>query len=203
MPIASDTPHADENLHPTFYEKTHDGVLKTFMRLPIPGDQTTIWDQPVRECDKERFPRHWLFYQMKNSKDEIFGTPLSQWAKDCEEDTGLGNQIAQLSILKFQSVEQVASMTDTQVQKVGMGAAGLRERARGYLSSKNVVQSGVDAEKLNRAEQELSFLKTQMAALVEQMNNRPPEPERRGPGRPRKVVENVEHDAPTGDAGNQ
>lgn len=205
MPIDSDISNADSHLHVEFYEndrKPHVG--ETFCKIIVPGDKTFQWDQPVREVDKQRFPRHWLFYQMKKTEGgQMFGTPLTEWASAVPDDAALGHQIAELHLLKFQSVEQVANMTDTQVQKVGMGAAGLRERARAYLASKNTTQTNEDRVELNRTKEELGFLKTQMASLIEQMNNRPVEPEKRGPGRPRKVTEDVEHDAPTGDSGNQ
>jgi hypothetical protein len=44
--------------------------------------------------------------------------------------------MAELQILKFQTVEQVATASDSQVQKVGMGAAGLRELAKTFLNLK-------------------------------------------------------------------
>lgn len=204
MPIDSDVANADAHLHVEFYEndrKPHVG--ETFCKIIVPGDKTFQWDQPVREIDKQRFPRHWLFYQMKKTEGQVFGTPLAEWAAAVPDDAALGHQIAELHLLKFQSVEQVSNMTDTQVQKVGMGAAGLRERARAYLGSKNTTQSNVDREKLDRAEKQVEFLTTQMATLIEQMNNRPAEPEKRGPGRPPKVKPDVVHDASTGDAGNQ
>lgn len=204
MPIDSDVQNADSHLHVEFYESERkDYVGQTFCKIIVPGDKTFQWDQPVRDVDKQRFPRHWLFYQMKKSEGQVFGTPLAEWAAAVPDDAALGHQIAELHLLKFQSVEQVSNMTDTQVQKVGMGAAGLRERARAYLASKNTTQSSEDRVKLNRAEEELGFLKTQMASLIERMNNQPQEPEKRGPGRPRKVIEDVEHNAPAGDSGNQ
>ena len=208
MPLDSDVSNGDSQLHVEFYERLYEvkpgtKVPTDFVKIITPGDKTHQWDQPVREQDKQRFPRHWLFYQMKKNEGQVFGTPLADWAKDNPDDSALGHQIAELHLLKFQSVEQVASMTDTQVQKVGMGAAGLRERARSYLASKTTTQTNEDRVELNRTKEELGFLKTQMAALIEQINNRPVEPEKRGPGRPRKVIEDVEHDAPTGDSGNQ
>ena len=204
MPLDSDISNADGQLHVEFYEKFYEQKPTDFVKILIPGDKTFLWDQPVRELDKERFPRHWLFYQMKKAGEnaQAVGTPLSEWAASTKDEPLL-NLLAQLQILKFQTVEQVAGMSDMQLQKIGMGAAGMRDKAKAFLATRNGAQVNEDREKLNRTEQELSFLKTQMAALIEQMNNRPPEPEKRGPGRPRKVIEDVEHNAPTGDSGNQ
>lgn len=200
MPLASDSP---SELRVEFYEKLYEQKPTDFVRIMAPGNKENIWDQPVREIDKQNYPRHWLFYQMKKTDGQVFGTPLAEWAAAFAEDEALGHQIAELHLLKFQSVDQVASMTDTQVQKVGMGAAGLRERARSYLASKNTTQTDADRAKLDRAEKQVEFLTTQMAALVEQINNKPAEPEKRGPGRPPKVKPDAVNDAPAGDAGNQ
>jgi hypothetical protein len=81
--------------------------------------------------------------------------------------------MAELQILKFQTVEQIATASDSQVQKVGMGAAGLRELARAFLTRKNNVKNNSELEETRRKLQELQ---EQMAMLMEQ----------RKPGRPRK-----------------
>ena len=99
--------------------------------------------------------------------------------------------MAELQILKFQTVEQVATATDTQLQRIGMGAAVLRERARSYLAHKNQSESNSE---LAKTRSELEELKAQMAILMAQ----------RKPGRPRKEDVNVEYDdASIGATGHQ
>ena len=173
MALDSDINNSDSHLHVEFYENDrapYKGV--PFVRILIPGDKTTEIDQPVREDHKERFPRQWLYYQMKNSNGEMIGTPLQEW-HSAEPEEFNDRQMAELQILKFQTVEQVATASDSQVQKVGMGAAGLRERARAFLNRKNNVKNTSDLDETKR---ELEELKTQMAMLMDQ----------RKPGRPRK-----------------
>jgi hypothetical protein len=82
----------------------------------------------------------------------------------------------ELQILKFQVVEQLVRASDAQLQRIGMGAHGLRERARAYLERKNRSESSVELDKTRR---ELEELKAQMAEILAQ----------RRPGRPRKEVE--------------
>ena len=75
MALDSDISNSDSHLHVEFYEndrKPYEGV--PFVRIMIPGDKTTEIDQPVREDHKERFPRQWLYYQMKNSDGSLIGT---------------------------------------------------------------------------------------------------------------------------------
>ena len=189
--LDSDIANADSLLHVEFYECQNDPYKgKPFVRIMVPGDKTTIIDQPVREDHKERFPRQWLYYQMKNSPSHAIGTPIMSWAKERPEDISQ-LQAEELQILKFQTVEQVATATDAQIQRVGMGAAGLRDRARIYLTGRNRAES---AAELTEAKSEIEKLKQQMAMLLDQKKV----------GRPRKEAEvNGEYNVATGHAGDQ
>ena len=191
MPLDSDISNADAHLHVEFY--VYDKAPykdMPFVRIMVPGDKTNIIEQPAREHHKERFIRQWLHFQSKNNDGQVIGTALDQWNKDKPSDFN-EHQMAELQILKFQTVEQVATATDAQLQRIGMGAAGLRERARGYLNQKNQSESSTE---LAKTRSELDELKAQMASLMAQ----------RTPGRPRKEDVNVKHDdAPVGATGHQ
>lgn len=171
--LDSDINNADAQLHVEFYIKesgANEG--KTYVRIMAPGDKTNIFDQPARDDHKERFPRQWLYFQMQQSEGaaQEIGTPLSQWHKDTPEDINR-DQIAELAILKFVTVEQLALASDGQLQRVGMGGIGLRERARQYLNRKN--RADANAE-LNETKRQLAELQMQMAALTEKKRGRPP-----------------------------
>jgi hypothetical protein len=176
MPLDSDIQNADSHLHVEFYMndtgeyKTHN---QEFVRIIVPGDKTNVIDQPVREDHKERFPRQYLHWKMQNSDAAAIGTPLAQWNID-EPEEFTSFQMQELQILKFQTVEQVATATDAQIQRVGMGAAGLRERARLYIGKKNRAESSSELDETRRQLQELQ---AQMAALMGTKKSR---------GRPRK-----------------
>lgn len=160
MPLDSDAPNADAQLHVEFYEHDREpnkGV--PFVRIMIPGDKTNIYDQPARDHHRQRFPRQWLYYQMKNSDASVVGTPLLVWHRERPDEFSVG-QMEELNILKFQTVEQLATASDAQIQRVGMGAAGLRERARSFITAKNAQTSGAE---LANAQAEIAALR----ALVE------------------------------------
>jgi hypothetical protein len=194
MSLDSDVMNADSHLMVEFYENTTDPDYKNavFIRIMSPGDKTNIIEQPVQEHHKRRFPRQWLHYQMQNNDASVIGTPLEKWSSDRPEEFN-SMQLAEMQILKFQTVEQIATASDSQMQRVGMGAVGMRERARAYLSVKNQSES---SSELARTRNELDELKAQMAMLMSQMVQEP-----RKPGRPRKEDVNVEYDAPVGDSG--
>jgi hypothetical protein len=171
--LDSDVSNADTHLHVEFYNFEKDPYKgKPFVRIIVPGDKTNIVEQPAREDHKERFPRQWLYFQMANSDAPIIGTKLEEWNKTAPEDL-TDYQMAELQILKFQTVEQVATASDSQLQRIGMGGAGLRERAKAFMALRN--RSHTDTE-LEKTRLELDELKAQMAQLLEQ----------RKPGRPKK-----------------
>ena len=62
-----------------------------YVRIMIPGDKTNIIDQPVREDHKKRFPRQFLYFQMKNAPDApAIGTALEIWHGECPDEFGAG-----------------------------------------------------------------------------------------------------------------
>jgi hypothetical protein len=145
-----------------------------FIRIMMPGDSTNVVEQLVRDHHKERFARQWLHYQMLQSDGPVIGTPLNQWHIDQPEEFSSA-QMAELQILKFQSVEQVATASDSQLQRVGMGAVGLREKARAYLLRRNQSESSFELE---QTRSELKELQEQMKALLSEKTR----------GRPKKEV---------------
>lgn len=177
--LDSDINNADAQLHVEFYVRD-DGPNKgnPYVRIQAPGDKTNVIDQPLREDHKARFPRQWLYFQMQQSEGAAaqIGTPLSQWQKDFPDEVNR-DQIAELSIMKFLTVEQLALASDAQMQRVGMGGLGLREKARQYLNRKNRMDS---SSELEQTKAQLAQLQAQMAELLA-------EPKRRG--RPPKVAE--------------
>lgn len=161
--LDSDVNRADDGLQVEFYYFSAKGEPESpWVRIQTPGDKLNIPERPVEEDDKRRFPRQWLHFQLKNSEGQIIGTPLTEWHKDAPTELNRG-QLEELQILKFQSVEQLATASDSQLQKVGMGSTGLREKARLYLTNKNKSEA---TKELEKTRSELEELKAQMAELL-------------------------------------
>lgn len=179
----SDVSNADEKLAVEFFN--HPVKEKPYVRIMVPGDKTNVVVQPVGEQHKRRFPRQWLYFQMQNDNAPVAGIRLEAWQKECPEDIN-PNQVAELGILKFQTAEQIATATDAQLQRIGMGGAGLRTKAQDYLRRKNAnsasqIKEETDA-KLSVQQNEINELKEQLAAILAGKS------EKRGPGRPPKEV---------------
>jgi hypothetical protein len=178
MPLDSDIQNADDRLHVEFYindrDKTHKG--KTFVRIAVPGDQTNVIDRPMRDSDATRFHRQWYHFQRKNAGEHIPGIRLEEWHAECPDDIS-ESQLNELTILKFQVVEQIATASDSQLQRVAMGGIGLRSKAQAYMTTKRARMSN---QELDETKRELAELKEQMAQLLAMQT------EKRGPGRPPK-----------------
>jgi hypothetical protein len=169
LALDSDINNADSHLHVEFYVYDKEPYKEQpFVRIIVPGDKTSVVDQPVRDDHKQRFPRQWLHFQMQNNNAEVIGVPLKDWVRDDPENFN-DMQMAELQIFKFQTVEQVATASDSQLQRIGMGAVGLREMARRYLSVKNQSSSQTEIEKMK---QEHAEMKEQMAALLAQLSEK-------------------------------
>lgn len=197
MPLESDIPNADSHLFVqffTFRDPPYKG--QTFIRKMAPGDQLNIVERPMREHDKVDFPQQWLGFLAKTSEDEVPGTPLKQWNLDRPTEITHA-QMDELRMIRFVTVEQIRDASDLQLQKIGMGGQGLRERARLYLNGKT--QDSETAE-MSQVKAELAELKALIAAKPQAIA-----PKQKGwpKGKPRKPLNVVNNDAATHAAGDQ
>lgn len=99
-----------------------------YVRICIPGDKDVV-DRPVREDDKRRFRPQYAAFTADKPQDEATGTLLSAWAGLPPE------RVAEYQFLKVQTVEHLANVSDTNIQRMGAGALAERQRAKDYLES--------------------------------------------------------------------
>lgn len=182
MALHSDQQNADAQLHVEFYEypgqpPRMDGPWKgkPFVRIMVPGDKNNIFDQPATEEHKLRFHRQWLHFQMQTNQADVVGTPLLLWHQERPEEISFG-QLEELNIMKFQTVEQIALASDAQINRIGMGGGGLRERARSFLAAKSTQASSME---LDQAKSEIAALKSMVQALMEREGPKQAAPTRR------------------------
>lgn len=142
----------DETLLVTFYEKEvtppgqplASGVKKVYVRIQIPGDQKNIFEQPAREEHIKRFPRQ--YDQFTKRQEQIpEGMAIERWEALSTE------QVILLRSHGIRVVEQFASMSDVALQRLGMGARELQQKAKTFLASQN---SELDSLKARLAELE-------------------------------------------------
>lgn len=172
---------------------------KTYVRIMNPGDKTTIVEQPVTQYHKDRFPRHWAQFQNMNGEGQVVGTPIEAWYEARRDEDLSEVQLNELRILKFMTCEALATASDAQIQRLGMGGVTLRTKVSEWLKSRG--QSAANAEfealraKQRDADRKMDRLEEMLAAALA--------PKRRGPKPKNKApVKNVkQHALATGDAG--
>lgn len=190
MPLDSDVANPDEKLYVEFYVYESAGpksdpaqIGKTFIKIVTPGNGLNIVDRPMRDSDKQRFPRHWLIYQQMNTGAPVVGLDLGVWLTERPADI-TRNQMDQLRALKFLTVEHVAVASDGQLQRIGMGGVGLRDRAAAFLGEHNAKKATGDVDALKKQNADMA---AQLAAMQEQMAALTAAPQKNKGGRPAKV----------------
>ncbi len=133
------------------------------------GNTLLRMDVPAYDNHKQRFAKQWAYYQATQKEDsEGSGTPLSQWAILSPAD------VENLKGMKYQTIENIASLSDLQLQGLGMGIASmaphiLRARAQAYLGSAQ------DTALPQKQAQDIELLKKQIADLTAALQGKPPE----------------------------
>jgi len=181
---------SDDNLLVRFYfNKIHE---KDYVKINIPGDNKTEWDQPVRELDKLRFRTAWEAYQAQKSQlgDQ---TLLAECGLFDEA------KIKTYQMFNIETVEQLARLNDGLISKVGMGTREDVRKANNYLISQVEEAKNLKLERELQARDELLHaqaekmekMQAQMAELMAAKNvSSPDEPEApKRVGRPPKVQE--------------
>ena len=130
------------------------------VEIGIPGDMTNIIVREATERDKAAFAS--LFAQYKQGLEpSIEGTPVETWPRLTRA------QAANYKALNFQTVEQIAEMSDTSASKVGMGAQADRTAAKAFLKlAKDAALAQQQALTIERQDAEMADLKRQIAELA-------------------------------------
>jgi len=123
------------------------GKKVPYVRIARPGDQTTVIEAAVRDSHKIRFPKQWMAFQVREGL--LQAPPALGWKlEDWDEVKDNENLLNQLRYNRFETVEQVAGAADAQIQGLGIGAIGLREKARFAVRERNKAEfAGEMAEK--------------------------------------------------------
>lgn len=142
------------------------GGPRPFIRIGNPGDRNSIPEIEVREDHKRRFPEKWLYFQMNEGLIEpgggVIGWKLQDWP-ELKDQTDL---IRDLNYKRFFTVEQLANASDAQIQGIGIGGLGFREKAKAALRDR--VSKDVN-DKIAEKDAQLAALQKQMLAMQEQM----------------------------------
>lgn len=143
------------------------GAEHDFILIISPGQSKTEVRRKVTEADRVTYAGEWAAYQA-GKEHQVSGTPI-------EKLPGLASGMADaLKALHIHSIEQMAALPDIAMQKVGMGANDIRNRARAYLSN--------GSAEVATLKEQLKAAQARIAELEAAAQTRPA-----GPGRPRKA----------------
>jgi len=169
---------ADKTLLVRFFYKMVTNEFKTreaghaiFDELPyisiiIPGQRNSEFVSPVNETHKARFPEHYKrFLQQREQAPE--GMPLEEWpmiTRPMAEEYKFHN---------VHTVEQLAAIADTSLDKIGMGALELRKKARAFLETAKdtalVQRLAVERDEQNALIAQLQESNKQLEAGLEEL----------------------------------
>jgi len=132
-----------------------------YVRIVVPGDKTSQVDRKVRPEDLQRWPQQYAAWKANNELP-MEGMPLEKWTliSPAEVDT--------FKYFKVRTVEDLAKLTDTQIQNLGTGAMRLRKEAIAWVQqaegNAGISKVAVENERLNI---ELAGVKRQLQELLD------------------------------------
>lgn len=131
-------------------------IDKPYVRIRVAGMDKDEAFLPVNDQIKARFPDEWALFQQGIEAPRV-GTPLHAWGRITPA------MARNLETFDIHTVEDIATLSEIGLQKVGMGSRQLQEDARKFLSQSQVA---ADLGKMDALEAENASLKTQMAELA-------------------------------------
>jgi hypothetical protein len=98
-----------------------------YIEIVTPGDKTNVVNRPVRPADKKQYAQQYAAWKA-GDEEQLTGTPLAMWP-------GISRaQVEELKFFKVRTVEQLAELSDANLQNVGP-LRQLRERAKDFLDA--------------------------------------------------------------------
>lgn len=184
----SDTPH----LHIEFFNDTAPNLARSreegrpifddveMVKIQIVGDPKNTLIAPASYASKrnpetgepwpysEQYPEHYRYFKDNADQQRAAGTPLTEvpWLTAAQR--------AELKALKIYTVDGLAMLDGTMLQRIGMGGRELKNKAQAWLDAAagHAAESRM-GEELAARDREIEALKEQMKLF---MSGKPPEP---------------------------
>ncbi|HEY1299236.1 MAG TPA: hypothetical protein VGF07_01990 [Stellaceae bacterium] len=139
------------------------------VRIIIPGAVATISVKNVSDIERNRWPEAYAAFK-SGQEAPITGTPIEEWPVLNRAMVG------ELRHLEIRTVEELARLSDVQVQRIGMGGTILRERARAFLddsahealTSKTIAENDLLRSRIVALERQVDELGRQLLTLDHQ-----------------------------------
>ncbi len=161
-------------------EKAGEAIYKAvpYVEIIAPGNDKERINRAVKEEDKQRWPEQWRRFEAGREDPVFDGMPISEWPM---ADIHLERTLRESNIF---TVEQLAQVADVNIQMLGPGMMGLKNKAQKWVKEK----SG-QSEDLEKAKREIAELKSMIDDLQKKLDQPPPKKRGRPP---KKTVEETE-----------
>ena len=168
-----DTSEADKSLMVKFFYKEVQNKMesqkqgrpvfkeKLYIEIRIAGQRDVQACRPATHADKQRFPRHLDAFE-RRVEAPTEGMPLVEWPKITR------SQAEELSFNNVKTVEQLASMKDSNLSKM-MNGYSLRDAAVKWLELNS-------AETVDREKEEMRAELAELRSIVEKLGYTKEEP---------------------------
>lgn len=107
---------------------------RLYVEIAVAGQDKQMVNRPAQDKDKVRFAHEWAAFE-RGEESKRTGTPLGQWPRLATSPA----LVKSLEAANIYTVEDVASLTDETIPKLGMGGYKLREEAQRYVAGANTV----------------------------------------------------------------
>lgn len=160
---------------------------REFVEIKVKGQPQQVVHEQVTDAHRQRFPRAYAAFKA-GQEMPVIGTPI-------EMLPGLPpSRLDSMKAIGMRTIEDIANAPEFALQKMGMGARELQDKARAFLgkSTQEVVKM---QDELRAKDKQLADMQQQMAHLQAQIEAlaKP-----RRPGRPRKAAPDAGADNPAG-----
>jgi len=138
-----------------------------FVRIMFPGDKTRVVEQPSNDQYRNRFRAQYEAYLRKEDQSIVNGTRL-------EDYTPLPRyRVEELKALKIFTVEQLAQVSDHNLDRLGRGSRVERDAAIAWLQ-KAAGNAGITklTSENEALKNEIASLKQQIVSMSEQFEKR-------------------------------
>ena len=141
------------------------GEHQDFILIISPGQTKTEVRRKANEADKHQYAQEFSAYT-QGKEMQMSGTPI-------ELMPGLASGMADaLKAQYIYTIEQMATLSDGAMQRVGMGANEIRKRAQDYLAGGNAEIVALKTE-LNEARRLLAELREAQQAIPKPKGRKP------------------------------
>ena len=137
-----------------------------YVKIMAAGGKNNIVQRPVRDSDKQRFPKQWQAFINKEEQVQE-GTPLHEWAGVTR------SQVEELKSIGIRTVEALANMPDSSNSGF-LGINAIKQKAKAFMEDAKLMAPIEELNKENQAlRSEINDLKAMLSNMQSNLDSEP------------------------------